>query len=371
MRTIFSSRESVWLALTVLLSGCVALAPIACSQIIGADKDRVLANEASASKTPPPASVDAGTVAQCDADQKRCSGACVAIDDPQYGCGPTDCTPCDVPYAASEKCVSGVCEVATCTPGRDDCNGLGTDGCEADLGAAATCGNCTTACGGAVGPYCTPKGTCVSDCTGYTLCGTSCRTLTDNADNCGTCGNVCKGAAQDAARVNSVGACNGGTCGISCNLNYGDCDANQNDGCEEKLSEYYPDLDGDGYGATGSMSAGSACANAIPTKNATNASDCLDTNAQVHPNQPTTYFTSSYTTLGGTPSFDYNCDNKETASSTFTLGGTCTPCANGYTPVSGAKYANVYCGSTQETSCILGTSPSCSTSGGHSAVGCN
>jgi hypothetical protein len=207
----------------------------------------------------------------------------------------------------------------------------------------------------------------VSDCTplGLTLCGTACRLLTDSADNCGTCGNVCAGAAH------AVGECSGGTCGITCDNGYGDCDGNQANGCEAALSPYFPDQDGDGFGAMSSMAAGSACT--APPGNATNASDCLDTGslgAQVHPGQKS-YFTASYTSPSGTPSFDYDCDGKETTSPAFMLGGSCAPCTFGYIPVGGAKYANAYCGSVTEDACTVGSSIMCSITGGHSAVGCN
>ena len=364
---IFSSLESKWLVALIVLAGCAALTPIACAQIIGADKDRVLASDAASAAEAAATSVNTNTVPPCAADQKRCSGACVAIDDAQFGCTTSDCDPCDVPYAATEKCNAGACAVATCTPGRADCNGQGSDGCEADLGAAATCGGCATACGGAVGPYCTPSGQCVSVCpSGLALCGTACRLLTDSADNCGSCGNIC----TVPAGSHSTPACSGNACGFTCDNSFGDCDGNRTNGCEAALQLYYADADHDGFGAMSSTSTGSGCVPA-PIGSATNAFDCLDTGslaAQVHPKQ-TGFFTSPYTAPSG-PSFDYDCDGKETASAAFKLGGSCTPCTVGYIQVSGAKYANAYCGSTQEDMCTVGSSIVCSTDS-ETAVGCN
>src|SRR5512140_2303551 len=92
---------------------------------------------------PPPA--EAGPTG-CAADQKPCDGVCVRRDDPAYGCDADACAPCSVPYANEATCRAGACAPATCKTGRADCNGRGVDGCEADLGTPATCGNCTTAC---------------------------------------------------------------------------------------------------------------------------------------------------------------------------------------------------------------------------------
>ena len=62
----------------------------------------------------------------------------------------TDCgacaNACPAVANASSTCVSGVCDIASCFSGFDDCNGVLADGCEADLNSVATCGSCTIAC---------------------------------------------------------------------------------------------------------------------------------------------------------------------------------------------------------------------------------
>ena len=48
-------------------------------------------DDASTQVSPPDAACEAGT--------KICSGVCRSFDDPGYGCGPTHCSPCEVPNA--------------------------------------------------------------------------------------------------------------------------------------------------------------------------------------------------------------------------------------------------------------------------------
>jgi len=126
----------------------------------------------------------AGGSGSCGAGEKSCNGACVAIDDPAFGCG-TSCTPCNVPNA-NAACQDGACIVATCNGGFQDCDGLSVTGCEADT--------------------------------------------SGDPGNCGACGTVC--TAQNAA-----GACNGGQCGLGpCSPGFGDCDNNPANGCEAPLN---------------------------------------------------------------------------------------------------------------------------------------
>jgi hypothetical protein len=73
-----------------------------------------------------------------------------------------------------------VCYTLTCNPGFADCNGNGLDGCETDLGASA--------------------------------------------GNCGTCGHAC-------SVPNAAPACTNGACGVgACNLGFGDCDGDAQNG---------------------------------------------------------------------------------------------------------------------------------------------
>ncbi|MGM0556168.1 MAG: hypothetical protein ACQEVA_07300 [Myxococcota bacterium] len=53
--------------------------------------------------------------------------------------------------------------------------------------------------------------------------------LSTSPDNCGTCGNTC-------SDVNGTSTCDAGSCVITCDASYGDCDSDPLNGCEEDLS---------------------------------------------------------------------------------------------------------------------------------------
>jgi hypothetical protein len=312
---------------------------------------------------------ETSTVAQCPPGQKRCSGACVAADDPEYGCDPTSClAPCSLPHVPVAKCVDSVCAVGTCAPGWADCNGLGKDGCEADTTSTATCNDCKVAC--PTNELCAPPPTgCTKDCGSLTACADGrCVDTTTSVHDCGGCvgpaepGLVCTVTAsghanavcnptamadQDAGDADGgdAGTLLVGVCGFICNQGYGDCNNNPSDGCEQQLVPYFADMDGDGYGAGTAL--GLACK--VPQGASGNANDCQDSNASVHPGQ-TMYFSSSYMTPKGGASFDYDCDNSEEGDPSLTTGGACTPsCTTGY--MATGMTANPYCGSTTKESC--------------------
>lgn len=278
----------------------------------------------------------------CGPTQKMCATpdagvACVDVSDPNYGCGPSSCTPCMnypnasaqclagtcslgacnagfkncdgndmngcevnigsdpnncgacgapcvVPHATA-SCTNGVCGVGTCDSGWTDCNGTVSDGCEANLpNDPMNCGMCANQCmglqtcmSGSCGLIC-PKGqaqcmgdppnSCATmlgtnkDCsfcgdacalpnstsqcmqmgsanvcnlqmcnTGFSNCdmiaanGCEVNNQTD-ANNCGSCGNICPSG------PNSTAICNAGACGITCTPGFYDCDKNPNNGCE-------------------------------------------------------------------------------------------------------------------------------------------
>jgi hypothetical protein len=317
------------------LMAASAAAVASCSQIIGADKDRepaqrVIREDITVKPTPVP-------VKTCAAGEKTCGGACVSINDPAFGCAPEGCGRCSVPFAASVKCEAGKCAVATCSPGRADCNGSGADGCEADLSEASTCRDCKVACGGGV-PYCDGLVGCVDACTvGKTLCGNTCADVTTNAKHCGACNNACP------LRANSAPSCALSKCTITCNKGFEDCDKSEATGCEP-LKPYFNDKDGDGFGA-GAV-AGEAC---LPPAGASAvATDCHDGNKNVKPGQ-TAFFATGYTAASGALSYDYDCSGFEEGEP-GKVTATCNPCRPGV----GQQFPtrpNPFCGSTVALSC--------------------
>ena len=68
--------------------------------------------------------------------------------------------------------------------------------------------------------------------------------------NCGACGHLCP------LRVNSIPACTSGLCGLACNTNFGNCDTNDDNGCETPLFS-----DPKNCGGCGRDCAGGGCSN--------------------------------------------------------------------------------------------------------------
>ncbi len=232
-------------------------------------------------------SMDAGADADagdggCGPGDKVCGGSCVQVDDPDFGCGLTDCTPCAFANGTA-RCSNGQCRLAGCNSGFSDCNLNEADGCEQPTGTDANnCGACGNVC---VINHGTPKcenSACVVDTcdTGWSDCdglgSNGCEAFTErDPSNCGMCGNECQPAGsmcenntcrpvvclpgladcdQDGACETNVGAfdanncghcgkvcslpnavtkCNIGKCEIeSCVAPFLDCDGDPGNGCE-------------------------------------------------------------------------------------------------------------------------------------------
>jgi hypothetical protein len=121
-----------------------------------------------------------------------------------------------------------------CIEGLADCNGIVSDGCEADLTSDATCGSCTNACLGAVtaGTDACSGSTCTLTCDAGSA---SCNGLTDDGcevslgtvSDCASCGDACTYA-------NAAGVCGAaGACALgACDMGYSDCNTAPEDGCE-------------------------------------------------------------------------------------------------------------------------------------------
>ena len=162
----------------------------------------------------------------CRAAFHECGGECVS-DGSTSQCGAT-CGACPAVANGEPSCTAGAC-AAACNPGFADCNGRLDDGCEADLSSPSTCGSCGTACSGAL-PLCgmaagAPE--CVSGCAASeTRCGMSCVDTATDLANCGACGSRC-----DLA--NASERCAAGSCSIvTCSAGFADCDGSAPDGCE-------------------------------------------------------------------------------------------------------------------------------------------
>ena len=196
----------------------------------------------------------------CDSECNSGFGNCTqpAAPDPDNGCetnlntAANDCGECDHICAGGATVQTRVCDNGVCAPVCNspnlDCNtpatGTADDGCETNGNSVDSCGaNCasvkicstnnvaTRSCNSGV---CSP--TCLS---GYLNCSADehaandgCETPNATAASCGTaCGSL---YACDTTNASSA-ACSGGTCQLTCNTGFLDCNATQNstgDGCE-------------------------------------------------------------------------------------------------------------------------------------------
>lgn len=215
---------------------------------------------------------------ECAPSAHLCGGACVALDDPAYGCGSADCEPCAVEHGQA-TCGADGCAIEACDPGFADCNGRADDGCEVDLSRATSCGACDATCP-ASRPVCAPSAdtfACTTGCTPAAplLCGDECVSPFTSPKHCGDCGIACPDVANGTpACVNgacvftckagfqacedrcvvptdptacgpaclpcpvpphATATCIADTCGIRCSEGYGDCNRDAADGCETDL----------------------------------------------------------------------------------------------------------------------------------------
>lgn len=149
---------------------------------------------------------------------KICGGACVQIDDPNYGCTPTSCAACPVTGYDREYCIEGQCTTggSNCLSGFADCDGNVANGCETDLNNPATCGSCTNSCPDTA-DLC-QNGKCVPVCTAPMVdCNGSCRDESSDIMACGSCTACPQG--------NGTPSCNAGVCSISCDPGFSNCGA--------------------------------------------------------------------------------------------------------------------------------------------------
>ncbi|MBI5531630.1 MAG: hypothetical protein HY898_02870 [Deltaproteobacteria bacterium] len=173
-----------------------------------------------ASKDAPEAGKDGQKDSPVDAGCKQCSGQCVPVDDPAYGCAPTSCSPCSAPHVTKYACQEGQCLALTCEPWWGDCDTSLVNGCETQTSSSLTsCGQCGHGCPvpGNGTATCT-SGVCGLQCnSGYSPCGSTCANLLTDPSNCSTCGHACPQPS------NASVFCTNGSCSYTCNAGLTDC----------------------------------------------------------------------------------------------------------------------------------------------------
>jgi hypothetical protein len=71
----------------------------------------------------------------CAIDEKNCNGTCEKIDDPEFGCASTGCTPCFAGKNLVTSCSGDSCQQTGCKTGFFDCDGdIAGTGCEVGFG---------------------------------------------------------------------------------------------------------------------------------------------------------------------------------------------------------------------------------------------
>jgi hypothetical protein len=176
----------------------------------------------------------AGSTASCAADEKLCSGGCVKVDDPAFGCTPTGCDGCAPFPNAEPACSAGQCALGGCAAGFKNCDGNAANGCETNTDTDPDqCGACGSPCivpdalATCVAGKC-QVGTCENghvDCDGDATNGCEAQPQVD-PKNCGACGKAC--AALESCQV--------GVCGLYCPKDKADCNNDVGDGCETALN---------------------------------------------------------------------------------------------------------------------------------------
>ncbi|MEZ4407443.1 MAG: hypothetical protein R3A52_13350 [Polyangiales bacterium] len=159
-------------------------------------------------------------VARCDAGFADCDGLASNGCEAQTTNDPANCGACGQRCGASELCAAGACAPA-CAGALTLCAGRCVDVASDD----ANCGACGRACG--VDEAC-QSGACALVCrvAGQSACAGRCVDTSSDATNCGACGRVCATGANASAR------CASGACGLACAAGFADCDGVASTGCE-------------------------------------------------------------------------------------------------------------------------------------------
>lgn len=233
----FSSAIVVTL-LCLIAAGCGDGRP-ATSQSVDAGMDGAIDLPASDVPTQPEvvdalvapadAPVDGPALDACISPRTACGSGCVDLQSDPSHCGSCErnCTVLHGVSGSQARCVAGRCDLTdACLEGTADCDRDPTNGCEASLSVAASCGGCSVTCSGAT-PMCTATSTgdgglarrCSNGCSSATptRCGTACVDTDTDLMSCGGCDQRC------VAPVNGTVACVAGACRIRCGSGFHLC----------------------------------------------------------------------------------------------------------------------------------------------------
>jgi hypothetical protein len=177
----------------------------------------------------------------CDADWGNCNGLAADGCETDLAGSLDHCGACGRACAfdhAAASCTGGNCVMGACRTGFDNCDGLDSNGCEAGLDTSIDhCGACGNACSFANATALCDLGRCAlgacaegfADCNGIASDGCE-ADLTTDADNCGGCGTVC-------AFDHATASCVSSACVLGlCQTGFDNCDGLDANGCEVELA---------------------------------------------------------------------------------------------------------------------------------------
>ena len=138
------------------------------------------------------------------------------------------------------SCWQQSCKLEQCNDGWRDCDMDTSNGCEAEIASSVTnCGACGNECNSANGTPSCVEGTCeltcdegFEDCNGDPADGCEVDTR-NNPLHCGGCGNVCD--YENATPACAANASGQGECLLACYTAYGNCDGETENGCETRI----------------------------------------------------------------------------------------------------------------------------------------
>jgi hypothetical protein len=175
------------------------------------------------------------------------------------------------------SCSNGTCTIA-CAAGYGNCDNDASNGCETQLTTNANCGACGTACNLPNATESCATGTCtLTACnTGYGDCdgndNNGCEiSFSNDPSHCGSCAKSC-------STVNGTPSCVSGACSIACAASYGNCDNDANNGCETNLKTDILNCNGCGQPCS-SVNGTPGCANGVCSITCTSGFKNCDNNA--------------------------------------------------------------------------------------------
>jgi len=175
-------------------------------------------------------------VADCPDGTSLCpGGTCADLQSSVSNCGTCGMECADAPNA-SPLCTEGACRLR-CDAGFFNCDTMTANGCESRHRENANCGACGVACAADNAMTSCLSGECAitlctsgfEDCDGDAMNGCEANVASD-PNTCGGCGTACP-----ADPANAASTCTMGSCGVTCDPGYADCDTNPANGCETFL----------------------------------------------------------------------------------------------------------------------------------------